>query len=267
MKRRTSRFGRFGAIALLLSILAVAAGCNRSLDRATGRGWWRLKSPPVYMKVALESEQADLRRQAVGKVISSRQVTRDWAFAGLAAIARGDENVQVRCVAFRGLIRYSDDRPIAVAIDVLGEGEPGPNGWADDDVRWEALRLVDDFGDRGLIPDAQRDALRDALARHLDARHKRDVRQAAAAGLRHFADRAALSALIEALKDSDFGVVLRTERSLAMLTGLTHHYDPDEWHVWLTSAADPFASAGQMPESLAPPRQTWWERTKRVFGR
>ena len=48
---------------------------------------------------------------------------------------------------------------------------------------------------------------------------------------------------------------------------MTHDYDPNEWNVWLTSAIDPFASAGQMPESLAPPRQTWWERTKRVFGR
>ena len=61
--------------------------------------------------------------------------------------------------------------------------------------------------------------------------------------------------------------VLRDERSLAMLTGLTHDYDPDDWTAWLTSSVDPFASAGHVPGSLAPPRQTWCERTKRVFGR
>ncbi len=233
------------------------------MAEATGKRWYERKTVKDYMLVALESDNADIRREALTKVAKSRAITDDWAIRGLDAIARTDKASQVRCVALRTLSRADDARAVSVSLQVLNHEKHADSVRApDDDVRWECLLILERNCTHGTVAEKEREAVRDTFIQHVTHSKHRDARVTSARGLRHFLDRPALDALIEALKDRDFGVVYQAERSLAMLTGTTHNHDPDAWKQWLSETADPFADAGMIPETLDPPKKTWWQKTR-----
>jgi hypothetical protein len=79
-----------------LPAAAVAALALASC-RSGGDHWWSIRrSPQQEMLRALEAEDPDVRRQAIARVVESGQVTSDWAFDGLDAMARTDPDSQVR---------------------------------------------------------------------------------------------------------------------------------------------------------------------------
>ncbi len=221
------------------------------------------RTPQQNMLIAVSDADADIRRQAVAKVADSDLHTHDWAVRGFVAIALLESDPHARCVAIRGLARGGDVRAAAVCLKILNHREfpPVEVREPEDVVRWEACNALAELCAREAVPEPDRPRARESFMTLLLADANRNVRIAAARGLASFPDREVLGVLIEGLRDPEFAVTHACERSLAELTGLTHQCSVVEWQKWLASEpADPFARAGQLPESMQPPYDTKLEK-------
>jgi len=196
---------------------------EKRLNEATGKKWYQRKTTRDYLRVALTCKSVDIRQLAVLKVLSSGDVSSDWVFDGLEAVARQESSSSVRWVAIRGLSRVDDPRPVRVALNILNY-ESGTDDLRPPDsrVRWACMLLLDDCCSRGLVRNAQHEAVRDVMIRHLTGCYHQDVRFTAAKGLRHFDDEASRAALTHALIDGHPGVERRAQRSIQALTDSEH---------------------------------------------
>ena len=229
---------------------------------------WVYRSPQQNYRTALESERGDERREAVARIAESYYYDSPEAFAVLEAAARTDPVSQVRCIAIRAFAYYKDDRPVAALLTILqakaGSEQALP---ADDDIRWETVRALLALTRRGVLKGDQRPLARDILIKLLETDPSRNVRIVAAEALGEFKDREVLAPLIRSLRNRDFAIAERAERSLIALTGTTHDYDANAWEAWVASTKDPFAHAGETPQTTRPAGPTWWDQQARTWRR
>ncbi len=221
-----------------------------------------------YLKVALESETPDQRREAVNQVVQSRYAHHNVVATALDAVARTDGSVAVRCAAVRGL-RKADSKAAAYTYAAIldpkqseEQSRPAPA-----EVRLDALRGTLGLVEVGEVPEDLRDDLLSLSLDLLDHDRSRDIRQTAARVLGYFPDGLTLDRLINSLDQRDFGVVYEIEHSLMRLTGQTHDHDSVAWRAWLESADDPFADAGKLDHLLIETHEGWWHRSYKSMKR
>ncbi len=259
---RPGRSSFLHAVALCF-LLLVAGGCSDRQKRA-----WKPQSQSDNYRLALESEDGNVRRDAVVRIAESGYVDSHDGFLVLDTVARTDPIGQIRCVAIRAFRRYEDSRPGATLLVVLnaraGDGKSIP---PDDDVRWEAASALLALESEQLLEENQRREALDVFLKLSETGSERNVRLVALEALGHFQERRVFSPLIAALREPDFGYAERAERALISLTGTTQSFDADAWEKWLASTADPFANAGQEPEVVRQEGPTWWDRQKRSWQR
>lgn len=253
---------RVALVVLALAVLA-AAGCSDRQKRH-----WRYRSAERNFRTALEAEHPDERRDAVARIGESWYADREDAFHVLDAVARTDPVIQIRCIAIRAFAGYDDARPVGTLLTVLQAKNPTDQTLPpDDDLRWETVTALAALTRKGVMSETQRDLVCPILIKLLETDPSRNVRIVAAKALAEFKDRQVLLPLIRSLRNEDFGIADRAERSLIALTGVTHYYDADAWEAWVARAEDPFAHAGEIPQTTRPAGPTWWDKQKRAWRR
>jgi len=252
-------------VALVVLTLAglVAAGCSDHQKRR-----WRYRPAERNFRTALEAEHPDERRDAVARIGESGYADREDAFHVLDAVARTDPVIQIRCIAIRAFARYDDARPVGTLLTVLQAKNPSEHALPpNDDLRWETASVLAALARKGVMNETQRDLVRPILVKLLETDPSRNVRIVAAKALAEFKDPQVLLPLIRSLRNEDFAIADRAERSLIALTGVTHYYDADAWETWVAQAEDPFANAGEIPQTTRPAGPTWWDKQKRAWRR
>jgi HEAT repeat protein len=240
-----------------LPAAAVAALALASC-RSGGDHWWSVRrSPQQEMLRALEAEDPDVRRQALTRVVESDQVTSDWAFDGLDAVARTDPDSQVRCTAIAGLRRCGRPEAVETLLQILhADRHPDRVAPPDAIVRCEAVNALSRLCAAGRADEQCRSAACETLISLLTGDADRHVRLSAADGLSAFRDPRVLPVLVGSLRDRDFGVAFAARKSLVALTGMEFGYDPPAWQQWLDQTAEPFTNA---PPPKKPQHRPWWK--------
>jgi HEAT repeat protein len=259
------------ALAGVSLVLAALAGCAEQAQRFQDRANAELKklfepkkTPQQYMLIAVSSDDADARRDAVAEISASKQYDRDWAIKGFVAIALLESEPQTRCVAIRALARTGDPRATDAALKILNYHDyPPQEVWPPNELcRADAALAIATLAAAGKIPDEQQDPVYQTMLDRLRNDTDRHARIAAARGLAYFPRNDTIPALIAALRDEDFAVAHQCEESLVQLTGITHNANAQAWEEWAAeNSADPFAQAGTIPESRRPPYRNGLEKT------
>ena len=128
-------------------------------------------------------------------------------------------------------------------------------------VRWDAARLLHRFIREDAYDPSQRGEILKTLLDRAAADRDRNVRLTCIDSLAYFHDSAALTALIDILREDDFAMQHAAETSLIAMTGVTHSHDAEAWRAWVAQTREPFASAGEIPDGLRAEQQsrTKWE--------
>ncbi len=262
--RSPARACKTALLVVHLSILTLLPACHK--NPAPQNDWrWKHKSTREYILLALEAEHADTRRAALLAVAERRSVTSPESFDALVCISRTDTSTAVRRAAVAALARYTDERPVAPLLALLSP-TPGPrthdhaitpsrasaeSGDAltatrpiDDALRCDVLRALRTLAARAAIPLDAQPAVRSVLIDHLAPARSHQVRIEAAQALQYFYARDAITALIAALADRDFGVVFHSRESLRALSGIRTDMTPSDWRTWLDGLDFPAARAG-----------------------
>jgi hypothetical protein len=255
--------------AALVAAALLAPGCNdptpkvdAKLDEMAQRFFAPRKTPQQYMILAVSSEDADVRRDSVVRISSSDKYNQEWAIKGFVAIACLENDPQTRCVAIRALARTGDPRATETALKVLNYRDYPPQEVRppDDICRGDAAYALADLSAAGKVPAEYQDGVRKTLLDRLHLDTDRHTRIAAARGLASYPDDT-LEGLIGGLRDEDFAVVHQCEHSLMQLTGQAHHGDIQAWEAWLAeNREDPFAHAGEIPETQRLPYKNGFEK-------
>jgi len=222
-------------------------GCSKG----SSGGWFEKKhTSQEWLDMALESQSADDRRQAVIGLAKSRDGGADWAMKVYDTIARTDSNMMVRCAAVHAMGPNSCSEQVPTLLKLLNSRthhyeDVRP---ADGPLRWESAKvllvIIDDYRYR----DDQRPQIVQALLERVARDDDRNVRLTAIDSLAYFAEEPIPSALVTAMEEDDFAVQSAAEQALISLTGMTFHHDPKAWRYWLSQTRDPFEKAGQIPE-------------------
>jgi HEAT repeat protein len=254
-------------VVLALCTCLTATGCSRRTKRQMKYGSLD-KALRVALPEDLSRSSPDDRREAVARLAEGGDYARDEVFHVLDAVARTDPAAQIRCVAIRGLARYKDDRPVGTMLAVLQAAKAGDKALpADADLRWEALQALAELDQRKALAGSQRELARDLSIRMAEFDPSRNVRITATEMLGCFKDREVLSPLIRLVREKDFAIAERAELSLIGLTGTTHDFDADAWEAWVAKTPDPFAKAGQIPQTTRPAPPSWFEKQERAIRR
>ncbi len=250
-----------------IDIVVPAAGCSRAKIRHKPGILVTRGDIAWYVRAVLEHGDADVRREAINVLANVRHPDESIVDTFDLA-ARADPSDAVRCAAIRALGRHHGANAVATLLAILENSSRATDRRdASDKVRWEAINALleqahrADVDDRTPVEDRfhATDAVRDTAMRLLASDPSRDVRLVAARLLGDYPSLETLHALIDALGQSDFGVVYEAERALTRLTGKTHGHRPASWKGWLASTSDPFAERGALDGTLDPrsPRR-WW---------
>ncbi len=253
-----------------MALLGAAPGCSDTqINDVVLKVFEPRKTPQQNMVAAFASEDPDVRRDALGQVAKSKQCGEDWAVKGYLAIALLDNDPQARCVAVRALELSGDPRAVEACLKLLNHREyPAEEVRPPDDLtRWDATLALAKLSARGLVPEDQAEYARTTFADRLKLDTMWQVRAAAASGLGNYSTAESLGGLISGLNDENFAVVHACEESLVRLTGVTHNCDALAWEAWLEAhTGDPFAEAGNIPESRRPPYRNRFEKAGYDFN-
>jgi HEAT repeat protein len=245
-----------------LLALLVIAGCSHN---RTG-GWTeggRFKSSKDYLKMALEAQCADDRREGVVGLAAGRDAASDWAVKVFDTIARTDTDAMVRCEAVKALRASAGPQHVPTLLKLLSSAGGGVEGVrpAPGRVRWEAAKLLKLIIETQGIEDSQRDETVHVLLDNVAKDDDRNVRLAAIEALAHLPQRPVVVALIDALETEDYAIKHTAERSLVVLTGATNNCDAEAWRKWLAGKENPCQDAGTVsPQIIEVKKKAWWER-------
>lgn len=187
---------------------------------------WNYSTGNTPFKYAknLFDKNPDARREAI-YVLSDHGFGRKEPYIKYYGhMAESDADATVRVAAIRAL-NVSRAKPFTpVYINALTDNSQ----W----VRLEAAKALANIPDAQSVPGLMR-----LLA---DEKQLRDIRIAAADGLREYPQSDVAQALIRVLSDRDFGVAWQSRQSLNLMTGQDFAYDQTKWLNYLTTTAKPF---------------------------
>jgi hypothetical protein len=237
------------AFAVIMACVLVA-GCGSQ----NAGGWFkeRFAPMPLSARVAqVESPKADERREALQALAADKRAIAEPSIAKLFCIvalsarqydearARPDEDPMVRATAVAGLANMQGDG----VLDTLGKVALNDKNVY---VRREAVLAL-----ASRVPAEGAAVMIEALKNDSSP----DVRLAAAEGLRHFRDKAALQALIEVVEDANIAIATKAWESLRYMTGQALPREALPWGEFMTSADDPFMYYGKPPPLPRGPNQ------------
>jgi hypothetical protein len=254
--------GRWGRPLLLALIaLLIATGCSSHKKRYHKPGLLVTEADARrYIRKALEDPDADVRRAAIQQLAKTRHANLPVVVDGLAVAARTDPSESVRCAAVRALAELKNDEAVETVLVLLDDSAGNPTVRpAGAELRWEAMQALHAYAKDANLDPHSRDKTRIIAVTALASDPARDVRLEAAKLLGNFATPDTLRALIDGLRQRDFGVVYESERSLMRLTGKTFDRDAARWETWLNTTTRPFADRGSLDDTLEPPTaKGWW---------
>ena len=223
-------------------VLVIAAACGGCAHRSKNTGLDGIvkkmfgPSPKVLVKQMFESDDPDLRRDAIER-LSKKDWGRRGAYLKAYAILTGDPAATVRSAAVRALGRGGDAKYAKEVIAALSDREAS--------VRWDAAVALDSIP----APDAVK-----PLSVRATSDVSSDVRAAAARALRHYRQRDVLETLLRRLDEPKLAVRRRAAESLAELTGENAGTDARAWRRILAGKKDPFATTAPAK------KKSWWKR-------
>lgn len=227
------------AMPALVASSLLAAGCGGK----TSDEWFKEKMTPpsTAERVAqIESDSADVRREALVKVAADSQACRTPSVAKLfCLVAKTDADAMVRSTAVRGLALMEGPEVLAT-LSQVATADKNPF------VRADAVNAL-----ARRVPPEGAPALIQALA----SDSSDDVRLAAAVALRQFREKAAAEALVPMVEYTNIGVAMKAWESLRHMTGQDLPRENQAWAEFLASAADPFAAYGKAPPMPPGPNQ------------
>jgi len=242
-------FRRFILVGLLAWAGLGQGGCNSRGEYTGLRGLVDdliPMSPRQAASDAFNPYDPDTRRRAINLLSNA-------PFGGESAYLRtyrllvsdGDPTVRAACVAALGRHGTVEDVPL-ILIYLKDDARI---------VRWEAAKALQ----RIHHPDAVA-----PLLSRLDEDPSADVRQAAANALGQYRQRKVFDALVGALNDDDYAVVVEAGNALATLTGQDFKTDGAKWLTWAKGKDNVQLFAGARPYYYPrydkPP--SWWQRAQ-----
>jgi HEAT repeat protein len=258
--RMPHRVHAVGVIAALVTLLAFHSGCARPKRRYEPPLLTTQGRAARYVKDILENPDADVRRGAIEHLAHTRHRESPRVVDVMALAARMDASDLVRCAAARALAERGGPSASATLLTLLDKPSAAEKVLsAGDAVRWEAVKGLQKLTVDGRMDHEEQTRACETGIRLLAGDPSRDVRLVAAQMLGRCGSVESAQALVQALRQSDFGVVYESERSLMRLTGRSGDRDAARWQSWLDSTPDPFADRGRLNEMLDPPaRRSWW---------
>lgn len=218
--------------------------------------WVRPRTSADYLNMALESDQADVRRRGVIGLAESGDGQSAWAVKVYDTIARTDRDAMVRRAALRAMRPVVDADRVPTALKLLRSADEkiADTRAAPAAVRWAAARLLWIAVRAGAYREDQRGMILDTFSSQLAREEDSNTRLAMIETLGYFQDERVLPMLVDAMERDDFAAQHAAEHALAVLTGQTHGHDPAAWRGWLSETDEPFAHAGEVPEELVTER-------------
>ncbi|MBN2563004.1 MAG: hypothetical protein JXQ75_18935 [Phycisphaerae bacterium] len=260
--RRPRPARRWGClcVACLLVATVVLGGCS-----SNKRGGWfkKRQTSSDYLKLALEAECPDERREGVIGLAGSDDAATEWATKVFDTIARTDTDMMVRCAAVRAMLPSANADRVPTLLKLLNSTRGGVEGVrpAPGPVRWEAAKLLLFIVDARAYDESQRRRIVQTLLDRLADDDDRNVKLTVIDTLAYFKERPIPTALIGAMEEGDYAVKHAAERALIALTGTRHYHDPVAWRTWLDATENPFENAGAIPpEELEVKEKRWWQR-------
>ncbi len=239
-------------------VVLMVSGCQQPQRRYKPASLATRSDVARYVQEALEADSADARRAAVDQIAKTYHAGLPMVIDAIALVARTDESSSVRCAAVRALGAQDDPKSVDTMVILLSQSEGNSSvRSAGAAVRWEAMKSLCKRLMGEPLPDATLRHVRAAAIDRLNRDPSRDVRIAAATLLGYDADGMCVTALVDALRQADFGVQYEAERSLMRLTGITHDHNPTRWQAWLDSTAEPFAGRGALDRQLDGKKGIW----------
>lgn len=243
----------FGSAALL-------PGCADKADSAVKAVVFR-PTPGRAVLYALQEENPDTRRRYLLAIINRKELTQDWCIKSLDVIARTDADAQVRCLALRALGKSGRVEAIDTALAVLNPKiTTKPVRMGEDDVRFDALVLLEQRLHDKRVPDNRMESVRQAMLKAAADEQNLQARMVGVRALRYFPGPETLALLVNTLRENNFGLMFEAEMSLRALTGHIGDYEADSWQKWLAGRQDPFAGHSAYVEMVRS-SDTVWRRT------
>lgn len=187
--------------------------------------WLDKDTPTTAANLMLDFQSADNRRIGTFR-LNDFPYTRTGPTAKLYitvyAKEATDADFTVRAAALRALNRSRATGYTNLFLPLLDKDEH-------ELVRLEAADALGNIPDAAAIP---------ALINHIDPKSEASVtiRMACVDALRNFKTKQVAAALINALQDTDFGVVWQARQSLALITAQDYRYDRLAWLGYLSTA-------------------------------
>jgi hypothetical protein len=207
-------------------------------------------SPSDTARDAFNAQDADKRRNAVN-LLSNAPFGGQEPYVRTYRLLIDDPDPTVRAACVAALGRHGSPDDVALILRYLGGDSPV--------VRWEAARALQRLHNPQAI---------DPLIKALAGDDSVDVRIAAANALGQYRVRKVFDALIGALNDRDYGVVVEAGQALQTLTGENFRDDGAQWLAWARQTPDVFAGAQPYyyrqyvkPRSLLN-KAMFWEKPK-----
>ncbi len=212
-----------------------------------------------YIAIATNDPSADERRGAVKRLGKSKQLTDQSVIETLIDVATTDESAPVRATAMLVLDQSESPQACDAALAILREDTQQKLPVDNDSVRSAAIKTIRHCVDENRAA-AEELASSVALAGEVVEKDRsRHVRLEAVRMLGCFPKREALDVLISALSQRDFGICYEAEKSLHRLTGESYDCNADDWRIFVSGTANPFANAPEdMPQQTADKR-SWFD--------
>jgi len=224
---------------LVLVIAAACGGCaqqskNTGIDNVVKKMFG--PSPKVLVKQMFESDDPDLRRDAIER-LSEKDWGRRGSYLKAYAILTEDPAATVRSAAVRALGRSGNAEYAKEVIAALSDRKAS--------VRTDAAVALDSI----FAPDAI-----EPLSARATSDVSPDVRVAAAQALRQYRRADVLETLLRCLDDPKLAVRSRAAESLTELTGENAGTDARAWRRILDGKTDPFTTTAPAK------KKSWWKR-------
>ena len=199
---------------LSVVVLAVCGGCN-GLDGSPGNPFrTTASSPGEAARQAFNTYDADARRESVN-LLASASFGGEYPYVRLYRLLMDDPDATVRAACVQALGAHGQVEDVPLIMARLKDTAPF--------VRWVAATAL-----QKIHNPVAAGPLIECLAHDDDA----DARTAAASSLGQYAQPRVFQALVGALDDRAYSVVLAASRSLYTLTGVDLGTDGRAWLEW-----------------------------------